>query len=94
MGDGDVEPLPGPSAETEFSGSSVLHSVGERSEARRGRGRRPPLEANIEFVVVGGEERRALHERQAASVREALQWFYDNPPSRLSQGAEVSISDI
>jgi hypothetical protein len=46
------------------------------------RGRPPPeaLKVHIELVVVDGEEGKALMQRQATVVREALRWFADNPP--------------
>jgi hypothetical protein len=45
------------------------------------RGRPPPeaLKVHIELVVVDGEEGKALIQRQATVVREALRWFADNP---------------
>ncbi len=51
------------------------------------RGRRPPepLKVRIELVVVDGEAGRELMRRQAAAVREALQWFADNPAGHVER---------
>ena len=38
-----------------------------------------PLKVRIELVVVDGPDAKELLKRQAAVVREALQWFADNP---------------
>jgi hypothetical protein len=38
----------------------------------------------IEFVVVNGPAADELIKRQAAAVRDALQWFADHPPEDAS----------
>jgi hypothetical protein len=38
----------------------------------------------IEFVVVDGPAAEELIKRQAAAVRDALQWFADHPPDEKS----------
>ena len=50
------------------------------SAKKRGRPPREPLKVHIELVVIDGQEGKALMQRQAAVVREALRWFADNPP--------------
>ncbi|MDT5027580.1 MAG: hypothetical protein QOE61_4006 [Micromonosporaceae bacterium] len=63
--------------------------------ATKKRGRRPsePLKVRLELVVVDGEAGRELMQRQAAVVREALQWFADNPPTTSrAMGDAVSLS--
>ena len=48
----------------------------------RGQARRDePFDVHIEFVVMDGEQCRHLARRQAAIMREVLQWLYDNPPT-------------
>jgi hypothetical protein len=39
-----------------------------------------PLKVKVEFVVVRGPAAVELIKRQAAAVRDALQWFADHPP--------------
>jgi hypothetical protein len=41
---------------------------------------REPLNVKIEFVVVDGTAAEELIRRQAAAVRDALQWFADHRP--------------
>jgi Resolvase, N terminal domain len=45
----------------------------------QGRPAPEPLNVRIELVVVDGPDAKELLKRQAAAVREALQWFADNP---------------
>jgi len=43
-----------------------------------------PLTVKIEFVVVSGPAADELIKTQAAAVRDALQWFAENPPDEKS----------
>jgi hypothetical protein len=52
--------------------------------AAAGRPRTGPLRVKIEFVVVNGPAAEELIKRQAAAVRDALQWFADHPPEDAS----------
>ena len=47
---------------------------------RRRRSRLGEPTVYIEFVVVNGELGKQLLRKQAAAIREALQWFADHPP--------------
>ncbi|GAA0739530.1 hypothetical protein Drose_16995 [Dactylosporangium roseum] len=55
---------------------------GESKYPPRGHGRPAPepLKVRVELVVVDGQAGKELLKRQAAAVREALQWFADHPP--------------
>ena len=78
----------------ELEASGGPDAVGVPSRGRRGSGERRPLTVNVEFVVVDGEEAAILGRRQAAVVREVLQWFYDNPePGQTQQSADEPGSD-
>jgi hypothetical protein len=44
------------------------------------RARAGPLTVKVELVVVKGPAADELIKRQAAAVRDALQWFAENPP--------------
>jgi hypothetical protein len=59
---------------------ATLPAEQEVAPAKR-HGRRPPepLKVRVELVVVDGEAGKELMKRQAAAVRDALQWFADNP---------------
>jgi hypothetical protein len=52
--------------------------------AAPGRHRAGPLKVKIEFVVVSGPAADELIKTQAAAVRDALQWFAENPPDEKS----------
>ncbi len=56
-------------------------SAGESKYPAPGQGRPAAelLKVRIELVVVDGPDAKELLRRQAAVVREALQWFADNP---------------
>lgn len=57
---------------------------GESKYAPRASGRpaAEPLRVRVELVVVDGPAAKELLKRQAAAVREALQWFADHPPEK------------
>lgn len=48
---------------------------------RRGRRDDRPLDVRVEFVVLDGDAGKALARRQAAVMRQVLQWFQDHPDS-------------
>lgn len=53
--------------------------TGHPSRATGGRRDRRPLQVRVELVVVDGEAGKLLAQRQAAVIRDVLQWFHDHP---------------
>jgi len=62
-------------------GSSQAIESKYDAAAAASRARAGPLTVKIEFVVVNGPAAEELIKRQAAAVRDALQWFAANPPN-------------
>jgi hypothetical protein len=54
--------------------------AGRPSRATSRRRDRRPLQVRVELVAVDGEAGKLLAQRQAAVIREVLQWFHDHPP--------------
>lgn len=48
------------------------------------------LNVHIEFVVLDGEAGRALARRQAAVIRQVLQWVNDHPAAGVAHDANVT----
>nr|WP_193599462.1 hypothetical protein [Micromonospora purpureochromogenes] len=65
-----------------------FRDAGESKYPPHGRGRPAPepLKVRVELVVVDGQAGKELLKRQAAAVREALQWFADHPPDEEEGG--------
>jgi hypothetical protein len=41
----------------------------------------------VEFVVMDGDEGKALRQHQAAVMRRVLKWLHDHPPGEPSEDA-------